>query len=100
MGDLKDRAFAAEVFQMYLEKIDGSDTDALCGLVQALASTDAERAEQYAERLKVPSYEHLDPEELEKAAIPKIDKSLNKKAKEVEKEAKEAEAPEEAAEGE
>merc|ERR1711971_156157 len=86
--DLKDRAFAAEVFQMYLEKIDGSDTEALCGLVQALASSDPERAEQYAQRLKVPSYDHLDPEELEKAAIPKIDKSL-KKAKETEKEAME-----------
>lgn len=75
--NLKDQAFAAEVFQMYLEKIDGSDTDALCGLVQALATTgDSEKAEQYAMRLKVPSYEHLDPEELEKAAIPKIDKNL------------------------
>jgi len=95
--DLKDRAFAAEVFQMYLEKIDGSDTDALTGLVQALASSDPERAEQYAQRLNVPSYDHLDPEELEQAAIPKIDKSL-RKAKEAEKE--EAPAAEDAAEGE
>lgn len=68
-----------------MEKIDGSDTEALCGLVQALASSDPERAEQYAQRLKVPSYDHLDGEELEKAAIPKIDKSL-KRSKEAEKE--------------
>jgi signal recognition particle subunit SRP72 len=91
--DLKDRAFAAEVFQMYLEKIDGSDTEALIGLVQALAATDPEKAEQYAQRLQVPSYDHMDPEELEKAAIPKIDKSL-KKPKEGEKEAPAAETAE------
>jgi signal recognition particle subunit SRP72 len=76
--DLKDSAFASEVFQLYLEKIDGSDTEALCGLVQSLAGTDPEQAERYAERLKVPSYDHLDAEELEKAAIPKIDKNLKK----------------------
>jgi len=97
--DLKDRAFMAEVFQMYLEKIDGSDTEALCGLVQALSSSDPERAEQYAQRLTVPSYEHLDPEELEKAAIPKIDKTL-KKAKEAADEKKEAAEGEEGGEGE
>jgi len=101
--DLKDRTFAAEVFQMYLEKIDGSDTEALCGLVQALAKVDPEKAETYSERLKVPSYDHLDPEVLEQAAIPKIDKSLKlAKAKEAEKDAPEegadgAEAPAEAA---
>lgn len=83
--DLKDSAFASDVFQLYLEKIDGSDTEALCGLVQALASTDPEQAERYAARLQVPSYDHLDAEELEKAAIPKIDKNL-KKPKESEKE--------------
>mmetsp|Transcript_9101 Transcript_9101/g.26860 ORF Transcript_9101/g.26860 Transcript_9101/m.26860 type:complete len:663 (+) Transcript_9101:215-2203(+) len=69
---LKDKAFAAEVFQLYLERIDGSDVEALYGLVQALASTDVERAEQYAERLRVPSYGHLDPEELEQVPIPKM----------------------------
>jgi signal recognition particle subunit SRP72 len=82
--DLKDSAFAAEVFQLYLEKIDGTDTEALCGLVQALASSDPEQAQRYAERLQVPSYDHLDAEELEMASIPKIDKS--KKIKESEKE--------------
>lgn len=71
-SQLKDKAFAAEVHQIFLERVDGSDTDALCGLVQALVSTDVERAEQYAERLQVPSYSHLDPEELELAPIPKI----------------------------
>jgi signal recognition particle subunit SRP72 len=76
--DLKDSNFASEVFQLYLEKIDGSDTEALCGLIQALASTDPEKAETYAQRLKLPSYDHLDAEELEKAAIPKIDKNLKK----------------------
>mmetsp|Transcript_117672 Transcript_117672/g.327648 ORF Transcript_117672/g.327648 Transcript_117672/m.327648 type:complete len:662 (+) Transcript_117672:70-2055(+) len=75
---LKDKAFAAEVFQLYLEKIDGSDVDALCGLVQALASTDVEKAEQYAQRLRVPSYGHLDPEELEAVPIPKVS-ALKKK---------------------
>jgi len=64
---------------MYLEKIDGSDAEVLCGLVQALATSDPEGAEQYAQRLKgVPSYDHLDAEELEKAAIPKIDKNLKR----------------------
>lgn len=69
---LKDKAFAAKVFQLYLEKVDGSNVEALCGLVQVLAATDVERAEQYAQRLRVPSYDHLDPEELEMSAIPKM----------------------------
>jgi len=69
---LKDNAFAAEVFQLYLEKVDGTDVEALCGLVRALASTDIKKAEQYAQRLKVPDYDHLDAEELEQAPIPKI----------------------------
>jgi len=76
---LKDQAFAAEIFQLHLEKVDGSDVSALCGLVKALASTDVERAEEYAHRLQVPSYAHLDPEELEKAPIPKVRPSQNKK---------------------
>lgn len=73
-AQVNDRAFAAEVFQAYLEKVDGSDNDALCGLVQALASTDIEKAEEYAERLQVPEYGHLDPEELEASPIPKVQK--------------------------
>jgi len=77
---LKDKAFAAEVFQMYLERIDGSDVDALCGLVQALASTDPEKAEHYAQRLQVPSYAHFDPEELEGVPIPKMSMAHKKKS--------------------
>lgn len=69
---LQDSEFAAEVFQLYLEKIDGSDVEALCGLVRSLARTDVDRAEQYAQRLQVPSYDHLDAEELELVAIPKM----------------------------
>jgi len=76
---VKDRAFAAEVFQLYLEKIDGSDTEALCGLVQALAVTDPERAAEYAQRLKVPSFDHLDAEELESVPIPKVGAMLSRK---------------------
>eukprot|EP00930_Biecheleria_cincta_P004629 TRINITY_DN105548_c0_g1_i1.p1 TRINITY_DN105548_c0_g1~~TRINITY_DN105548_c0_g1_i1.p1 ORF type:complete len:648 (+),score=179.33 TRINITY_DN105548_c0_g1_i1:90-2033(+) len=77
----KDRAFAAEVFQLYLEKIDGSDNEALCGLVEALASTDAERAAEYARRLQVPSFDHLDPEELEAVPIPKVGAVLSQRKK-------------------
>mmetsp|Transcript_7609 Transcript_7609/g.15869 ORF Transcript_7609/g.15869 Transcript_7609/m.15869 type:complete len:677 (+) Transcript_7609:204-2234(+) len=77
---LGDHAFAAEAFQLYVERIDGSDSEALCGLVRALASTDAEKAEQYAQRLRVPSYAHLDAEELEAADIPKIGQNLKKPA--------------------
>jgi len=68
---LKDKAFAAEAFQLYLERVDGSDVEALCGLVQALASVDPQRATEYAQRLQVPDYAHLDPEELENGTIPK-----------------------------
>mmetsp|Transcript_10442 Transcript_10442/g.32680 ORF Transcript_10442/g.32680 Transcript_10442/m.32680 type:complete len:964 (-) Transcript_10442:105-2996(-) len=68
---LKDKAFAAEAFQLYLERVDGSDVEALCGLVQALASVDPQRAAEYAQRLQVPDYAHLDPEELENGTIPK-----------------------------
>jgi signal recognition particle subunit SRP72 len=97
--DLKDSAFAAEIFQLYLEKIDGSDTEALCGLVQALASSDPEQAERYAQRLQVPEYNHLDPEELETAAIPKIDKSLKRSKESGEAKEKEDGEDEEPAEG-
>lgn len=79
---LKDKVFAAEAFQLYLEKVDGSDVEALCGLVQALASTDSEKAEQYAQRLRVPDYAHLDPEELELAPIPKVAATTMPKRKE------------------
>lgn len=78
-NQLKDRAFAAEAFQLYLERVDGSDVEALCGLVRALASTDPERAEEYAQRLRVPEYGHLDPEELETQAIPKVAQHMGPK---------------------
>lgn len=58
---IKDRALAAEVYQSFLENIDGSDYEALCGLVQALSVTDPERATEYAERLQVPSFDPENP---------------------------------------
>jgi len=76
---LKDSAFAAEAYQLYLQRVDGTDTDALCGLVQALSSTDIAKAEEYVKRLKLPSFDHLDPEELEQAAIPKISRQPKKR---------------------
>merc|ERR1712137_818633 len=51
---------------------DGTDIEALCGIVQALASTDVDRAEEFVQRLQLPSLDDFDPEELEKAAIPKV----------------------------
>lgn len=69
---LKDHASRAEVYQMYLEKVDGGDTEALVCLVEALAFADLERAEQYAGRLQVPDYSHLDAEDLEQQPIPKV----------------------------
>ena len=53
---------SGKVYQSFLENIDGSDYEALCGLVQALSVTDPERATEYAERLQVPSFDHLDAE--------------------------------------
>jgi len=91
---LKDAAFAAEAYQLYLERVDGTDTDALCGLVQALSSTDVEKAEQYAKRLKIPSLDHLDPEELEQAAIPKINRQPKKRSPEAGEEGAEEEVGE------
>mmetsp|Transcript_24013 Transcript_24013/g.55431 ORF Transcript_24013/g.55431 Transcript_24013/m.55431 type:complete len:411 (+) Transcript_24013:86-1318(+) len=85
--DLKDSSFAAEVFKLYLSNIDGSDTATLCGLVAALVNTDVEEAEEYAQRLQVPAFDHLDPEELELAPIPKM--SVLRKA-ETEQDAPEA----------
>lgn len=73
-AQVSDRAFAAEVFQLYLEKVDGSNNDALCGLVQALASTDIEKAEEFAGRLRLPEYGQFDAEELEGSPIPKVQK--------------------------
>lgn len=84
---LRDNKLAAEVYQMYLENVDGSDVEALCGLVHSLAGSDVARAEQYVQRLKVPSYDHLDPEELEMGAVPKL--GLKKQSD------KDAEQPEE-----
>lgn len=69
---LGGKELLAEAYQLLLEHIDGSDVEALCGLVSVLASTDLERAEQYAERMQVPDYDHLDAEELELGAIPKV----------------------------
>lgn len=86
---LNDKAFAAEAFELYLQRVDGKDFEALCGLVQALASTDVERAESYAERLQVPSFGHLDPEELEGSAIPKMGAGFKKKAEKSDGEAEE-----------
>merc|ERR1712217_525451 len=76
---LNDKSFAAEAFELYLQRVDGHDVEALCGLVQALASTNVQHAEQYSERLQVPSFSHLDPEELEAAAVPRIGSNLKKK---------------------
>jgi len=70
--ELKDASFAAEILQLYLEEVDGTDIEALCGIVQALASTDVDRAEEFVQRLQLPSLDDFDPEELEKAAIPKV----------------------------
>merc|ERR1712063_10034 len=70
--ELKDALFAAEILQLYLEEVDGTDTEALCGIVQALASTDVDRAEEFVQRLHLPSLDDFDPEELEKAPIPKV----------------------------
>lgn len=69
---LKGEAVAAEVYQLYLERVDGSDVEALCELVKALANTDVKKAEQFAGRLRVADYGHFDAEELEQAPIPKI----------------------------
>lgn len=67
----KDRSLVAESFKLYLEHVDGSDTEALCGLIKALATSDPETAEEYAQRLKVPDWV-VDPEELELQPIPKV----------------------------
>jgi len=83
---LKDKAFAAEVYQSYLENIDGSDYEALCGLVQALAVTDPERATEYAERLQLPSFDHLDAEELEAQPIPKVSAMFSQRRRDREEE--------------
>ncbi|CAJ1459042.1 unnamed protein product, partial [Effrenium voratum] len=79
---LKDKAFAAEVHRSFLENIDGADHEALCGLVQALTVTDPERASEYAERLQVPSFDHLDAEELEAQPIPKVGAMFSQRRRE------------------
>lgn len=106
---LKDGALTAEVYQLYLEKVDGADVEAICGLVEALScsrsddggvSESLEKADEYARRLQVPAYDHLDAEELEKVPIPKIgavlkrrdDKEAASTAANTEGEATEAEA--------
>eukprot|EP00929_Paragymnodinium_shiwhaense_P007196 TRINITY_DN111132_c0_g1_i1.p1 TRINITY_DN111132_c0_g1~~TRINITY_DN111132_c0_g1_i1.p1 ORF type:complete len:670 (+),score=193.84 TRINITY_DN111132_c0_g1_i1:100-2010(+) len=77
---LNDQALCAEIYRLYLEKVDGSDTEALVCLVDALAFADLERAEQYTDRLKLPDYGHLDAEELEQQSIPKIMTAVSKKS--------------------
>lgn len=84
---IKDRALAAEVYQSFLENIDGSDYEALCGLVQALSVTDPERATEYAERLQVPSFDHLDAEELEAQPIPKVGAMFSQRRRDRDEEA-------------
>jgi len=81
--ELKDALFAAEILQLYLEEVDGTDVEALCGIVQALASTDVDRAESFVQRLQLPSLDDFDPEELEKAPIPKIPKILISSSKKI-----------------
>jgi signal recognition particle subunit SRP72 len=82
---LKNADLGAYAHRLYLEKVDGSNVEALCGLVQALTTTDVERAGQYAQRLRVTSYDHLDPEALEIAEIPKL-RGVGVKQREGEKE--------------
>jgi len=67
----KDQALIADSFKLYLEHIDGSDTEALCGLIKAMSGSDPDTAEEYARRLKVPDW-MVDPEELETQPIPKV----------------------------
>merc|ERR1712137_1512413 len=81
--ELKDASFAAEILQLYLEEVDGTDVEALCGIVQALASTDVDRAESFVQRLQLPSLDDFDPEELEKAPIPKIPKIVISSCKKI-----------------
>ncbi|CAJ1354221.1 unnamed protein product [Effrenium voratum] len=80
-----DRArimYPDEVHRSFLENIDGADHEALCGLVQALTVTDPERASEYAERLQVPSFDHLDAEELEAQPIPKVGAMFSQRRRE------------------
>ncbi|CEL91633.1 unnamed protein product [Vitrella brassicaformis CCMP3155] len=63
---------ATRHFKMILEKIDGTDRKAACGLVAAASYHDDDLAETYADRLPLPaSVQRFDPEELEFAALPK-----------------------------
>mmetsp|Transcript_18099 Transcript_18099/g.51558 ORF Transcript_18099/g.51558 Transcript_18099/m.51558 type:complete len:228 (-) Transcript_18099:146-829(-) len=76
---LRDRALVADTYKMYLESVDGSDAEALCGLVKAMASSDPLSAEEYAQRLDLPDYGHLDAEELEMQPIPKVAQLLKER---------------------
>lgn len=67
---LDDQAFASAVYKQFLEEVDGTDDRALSGL--ARYATDPEDALIYAKKLHVPSWNHLDAEELELAPIPKM----------------------------
>lgn len=67
---LDDQEFASSVYKHFLEEVDGADARALSGL--AKYATDPEDALIYAKRLQVPSWNHIDAEELELSPIPKI----------------------------
>jgi len=80
---LQLRELAAECQKLFLEKVDGTDTGMLCGLVRSLSCFDVPQALQYSRRLKTPSHAHLDPEELEVAVLPRL---FNRQKKETEAE--------------
>eukprot|EP00397_Hematodinium_sp_SG-2012_P018182 GEMP01018614.1.p1 GENE.GEMP01018614.1~~GEMP01018614.1.p1 ORF type:complete len:611 (+),score=167.85 GEMP01018614.1:141-1973(+) len=67
---LDDQAFASAVYKQFLEEVDGTDARALSGLAEY--ATDPEDALIYAKKLQVPSWNHIDAEELELAVIPKV----------------------------
>jgi len=70
VGKLKSQEFAASIYRQFLEQVDGTDARALSGLAEY--ATDPEEALQYVRKLKVPSWKHIDAEELELMEIPKI----------------------------
>jgi len=67
---LNDKEFASSVYKQFLEQVDGADARALSGLAEY--ATDPEDASIYAKKLQVPSWAHIDAEELELAPVPKV----------------------------
>jgi len=67
---LNNKEFASFVYKQFLEEVDGTDARALSGLAEY--ATDPEAASIYAKKLQVPSWAHIDAEELELAPIPKV----------------------------